>query len=326
MDKLINEIYSIIKDYRREDLGLFYRKEITSKHIKTWIDQFDEEDREFLLSELLYILPESYLSKESTLNVIGEEFETYKNDFKYDSVQEFLKETKFLRCQPAHKSQNVLLDFTNEILQKLYGMSIDDCGTSDIKNWIYIDDVLASGKTFQDDILQEIEAYGDIKFKDSNIRIISTFFILHSLGLKNKKYSIEKKLGYDLGNRLKFYRVSEIDNNPYIHSYWNPLPKFNHVYPKECENGLAFLDFIESAFERDYKMSNKRFAFRISDYPKKEEFYSSPENRDRYERILLTKGIEIIQSIGKLKAPSLRPLGMTPPSWKTLGTGSHFFT
>lgn len=326
MEKLINDIHQIIKDYRRDDLGFLYRQEATPQHIETWINQFDKDDQEFLLSELLHILPKSYLSKENTLDVIGKEFEVYKKDFGYDSVQDFLKETKFLKCQPNHKSQNILLAFTDEILQNLYGMSIEDCGTSEIKNWMYVDDVLASGKTFKDDILQEIQAYGVDKFKDSNIKIISTFFILHSWGVKNVKYAIEKKIGYELGNRLKLYRVSEIENNPRLHYWYNSNPKFNHVYPKESDVGKKCLEFIEKAFDRNYKMSNEQFAFRHPKYPKKEEFYSSSESRDRYEQILLEKGFEIIKSIDNLNAQSLRPLGMTPPGWKTLGTGSHFFT
>lgn len=326
MGKLINDIYQIIKDYRREDLGFLYRTEMSTEHIETWINQFDEDDREFLLSELLHILPKSYLSKEETLKMIGEEFEVYKKDFKYDSVQDFLKETKFLRCQPAHKSQNILLSFTDDILQNLYGISIDDCGTSQIKNFIYVDDLLASGNTFKDNILQVIEEFGKEDFKESGIRIISSFFILHSWGAKNVTYSIDLNLGYKLGDRLKLYRFSTIDNNPYIHNYWNPSPEFNHVYPKECENGLAFLEFIEEAFDRNYEMTNEKFAFRNPDFPKTEEFYSTPQARDRYESILLNKGIEIINSIEDLKAKSLTPLGMTPPGWKTLGTGSHFFT
>ncbi len=324
MDELINDIHGIIKDYRREDLGFMYRQEITHNHIESWINQFDEGDREFLLSELLHILPKSYLSKDNTLDIIGKEFEVYRKNFGYDTIADFLNETKFLKCQPAQKSQNVLLDLTNDILKSNYGISLDDCGKGKIRNWMYIDDVLASGKTFKEDILEEIENFGKDKFKESGIRIISTFYILHSWGAKNVTFSLEQQLKYKVD--LHLYRVSEIDNNPYIHPYYHPLPKFNHVYPKECAEGQEFLEFIEGAFERDYEMRNAKFAFRNPDYPKKEEFYSSPENRDRYESIVLNKGVEIINRIENLHARSLRPLGMTPPGWKTLGTGSHFFT
>jgi hypothetical protein len=326
MEEYINNILEIIKDYRRDDLGFLYRQEITKEHIEKWINQFDAQDREFFLSEFSHILPKSYLSKENTLDVINKEFEVYKRDFGYDSISDFLNETKFLKCQPAHKSQNILLEFTNEILKNNYGISIDECGQGKIKNWMYIDDVLASGKTFKEDIIEQIEKFGKDKFKESGIRIVSTFYILHSWGVKNIRFSIDQNLGYKLGNRLSIYRVSKIDNNPYIHPYYHPSPKFNHVYPKQSEKGKEFLEFIENAFERDYEMTNEKFAFRDPDYPKIEEFYSSAENRDRYENIVLDKGIDIINRIDHLQAQSLRPLGMTPPGWKTLGTGSHFFT
>jgi len=326
MDELIKKIHEIIKDYRREDLGFLYKQEITEEHIKKWINQFEEDDREFILSELLHILPESYLSKENTIEVFTKEFEILSKDFGYKTIPDFLDETVFLDCQEDLKSQKILLDFVDDILKNKYNYSIGKCGKKEIKNWIYIDDVLASGRTFKDDIIEEINKFGIEEFKKSNIRIISSFFILHSWGMKNVRFSIDSKLKIELKDRLKFYGVSVIDNNPYIHHWWNSSPKFNHVYPKENENGKEFLEFIENAFERGYDMTNEKFAFRSPDYPKKEEFYSSSENRDRYEEIILNKGIEIINSIDDLKAQSIRPLGLTSPGYKTLGTGSHFFT
>ena len=198
-------------------------------------------------------------------------------------------------------------------------------GSKKIKNWLYIDDVLASGGTFRIDIENEIENYGVEKFLDSNIRIIGLFFILHSWGLSNTKFVLSKKFGNEIKKHLKYYRVAEIDNNPHV-NYYHPNPKFNHIYPIESDQGKEFLKFIEEAFERSYEMRNEKFAFRNPDFPKTEKFYSSKEDRIRYENIILDKGIQIINSIDNLCAQSLRPLGMAPPSFKTLGTGSHFFT
>jgi hypothetical protein len=325
MKGLIEKILEKIKNYRIEDVGLTFNK-IDYNHIERWINQFNEADRKFVLSELLHILPQSYLSKENTLRILGEEFEIFRKDFGYETVPDFLNETKILDCQEDQKSQKVLLSFVKELLFKKYGYDIGNCGCSGVKNWLYIDDVLASGKTFKDDILDEIEKFDKEKFKKSDINIISAFVILHSWGVKNVRFSIDTKLDYKLEGRLKFYRVSKIDNNPHIHSYFNSDPKFNHVYPLKSQIGTDFLDFIENAFVRNYKMSNEKFAFRDSLYPKNETFYSSKQNRIRYENIILEKGIEIINSIDTLRAQSVRPLGITPPGNKTLGTGSHFFT
>ncbi|KRD06355.1 hypothetical protein ASE21_19500 [Flavobacterium sp. Root901] len=325
MEKLIQEIVEIIKDYRKEDLGIFYQTEVNEKHVKTWVEQFKEEDREFLLEELLHLLPNSYLTKENTLEILGKEFETLRKDFGYDSVQAFLDETRFLDCQEIEKSQKVFLSFIDEILQEKYDYSINECGNKEIKNWLYLDDILASGGTFREDILEEIKNYGNEKFLASGIRIIASFVILHSWASNNVRYAIDTKLNNRLNNRLKFYRVVEIENNPKI-SFYNYNPDYNHIYPIKSVLGEEILEFIESAFERNYGMGNEQYAFRDSAYPKAENFFSSAERRIRYENILLEKGFEIIKSIDHLTAPSLRPLGMTPPSYKTLGTGSHFFT
>jgi hypothetical protein len=325
MDELIKNIVEHIKDYRSDDIGFYCNQEIDKTHVKTWINQFQEKDREFVLTELLHLLPQSYLTKENTLKILGNEFETLKKDFKYNTVQEFLDATRFLDCQEFGKSQKVFLEFIGKILQDKYDYSLDDCGTKEIKNWIYLDDVLASGGTFREDILTEIDNFGKEEFQKSGIKIIASFVILHSWASNNVRFTIDSKLEYKLEQRLNFYRVAEIDNNPNI-NFYNPNPEFNHIYPIKNDLGDEVLEFIEGAFERDYDMRNEKVAFRNPNYPKKEEFFSSPENRIRYENILLEKGFEIMKSIDNLTAKSLRPLGMTPPSYKTLGTGSHFFT
>lgn len=323
MDDIIEEIVEIISPYRRGELSV----NIDEDHVKNWISQFEDDDREFVLSELLHLLPRSFLTKEKTIELLDSLFEVLKRDFKYASIDELLDHSCFLHCQPAHKSQSILLKLLDEILIEKYGKSVNDCGSKEIKFWLYIDDVMASGGTCRRDIINVIGEHGKEQFENSEIKIICIYVILHDWGLENCKFAIRKTLGYELNeNRLKFYKIGNIENNPRIHNYWNPSPKFNHIYPLECDEGKDFLKFIEKAFERDYAMKNEQFAFRNPSHPKKEEVFSSSENRNRYERIMLIKGIEIINRIENLNATGLRPLGMAPPSYKTLGTGSHFFT
>jgi len=323
MDAIIEKIVEIISPYRNDDWFV----KIDQVHVKKWIKQFNEEDREFILTELLHLLPQSFLTKEKIIEILGSVFDVLKKDFKYESIEELLDHTCFLHCQDTHKSQSILLKFLDEILVEKYGRSINDCGSKEIKFWLYLDDVLASGGTCRRDIVNVIEEYGKEVFEKSEIIIICIYFILHDWGSSNCRFAIRKSLGYELNqDRLKFYRIGTIENNPRIHNYWNPSPKFNHTYPLESDEGKEFLEFIDNAFKRDYDMKNEEFAFRDPAYPKKEEFFSSPENRNRYEQIILKKGIEIINRIGNLNARGLRPLGMTPPAYKTLGTGSHIFT
>lgn len=325
MEEKINTIVEIIGDYRVEDISFFYKTKIDSKHINKWLNQFDELDREFLVDELLHLLPYSYLTKENTLQITSTEFDIISKGCGYDDINVFLDETKFLDCQQAGKSQKVFLSLIDSVLQEKYNRSISSCGTSNIKNWFYTDDVLASGGTFREEILSEIENYGTDEFIKSGINIIGSFVILHDWATRNVRFAIDQKLKTKLGDRIRFYRVAEIENYPII-NYYNSSPKFNHVYPIQTEEGNQVLSFIQENLSNGYDFRNEQYAFRNVSYPKEEKFFSSPENRIRYENILLKKGFEIMQSIENITAKSLRPLGMTNPSNKTLGTGTHFFT
>lgn len=325
MEEKIDKIISIIGEYRSEDLGRGYSVRIDSNHFKTWLGQFGKSDREFLVDELLHLIPKSYLTKEFTLQMISTEFDIISDHLGYKDINQFFDETEFLDCQPSGKSQKVFLGFIDGLLKKKYGRSLKDCGTKNIKQWYYADDVLATGGTFKSDILEKIADYGNAEFIDSNIKIIGSFVILHNWASKNVIYSIGDKVGADLQNRFKFYRVSEIDNNPRI-NYYNPNPKFNHIYPLRSDAGNEVLKFVEDDLHNNYVYYNEEFAFRDVNYPKKEDFFSSAESRARYEQILLEKGFEIMKSIDHISANGLRPLGMTNPTNKTLGTGTHFFT
>ena len=111
METTIEEIVEIIKSYREDELEI----KIDKDHIKTWVNQFEEEDREFILAELSHLLPKSYISKEYALRKLNSLFDTLKNDYQYKSVEELLDHTCFLHCQPSYKSQSILLNFLNRL-------------------------------------------------------------------------------------------------------------------------------------------------------------------------------------------------------------------
>ena len=323
MQELACQISEIIQCYRKDDIdGLFYNTEMTPEHVINWVSQFDENDREFLLSELLHILPSSYFSKDYISERLRKGLEKISTSLGYENVYDFLLETKIICRQDSHKSQNELLCLVNEIIKDMFNKNITGNPLNNVKYWLYVDDLLASGGTFKKDIISEVDSYNLTKdFKNSNIKIICLFIGLHSLGWENTLYSLNRKFGWDISDRIKGYRHLSIQNN-----VKNSDSKLNIAYPKESEEGLEFLKFIEDAFLRKYPMRNEKIAFRPSNLPVKEEFYSSSQARDRYENILLKKGIELIYNIENITVESIRPLGMTNPSNKTLGTGSHFFT
>lgn len=76
---------------------------------------------------------------------------------------------------------------------------------------------------------------------------------------------------------------------------------------------------------KKWPMTKKEYAMRNAKMPVKETFFSSPENRIRFENVILIKGIEILGKVSVLKE-NQRPLGNINPSFQTFGTGTLFFT
>ena len=66
MEELVNRIVEIIGDYRSGS-----EAEIDRDRVISWVEQFDESDREFLLTELIHILPKSYISEKRSERDFG---------------------------------------------------------------------------------------------------------------------------------------------------------------------------------------------------------------------------------------------------------------
>lgn len=316
MRNIAHQIVQQISDYRANS-GI----NIDENHVLEWANQFDEDDREFLLSELNHILPQSYVSKDEFVGGIGEILEYLADHYNYKSIDKFLGNVRFLDCQHSYKSQSIILDHISEYLLSELGFGIEDCGGNGIKFWVYFDDVLASGGTFRRDIIATLDEFGTQEFLNDSIKIVCFFFFLHSWGCSNSRYILENEIDKSFKKSIDIHYSYEIENNPRINRY-NRNPSFNHVYPNEDDTNDEWNDYLDSLEGAD---RHREFAYRNSRFPKKEDFYSSPDNRTRYEKIILNKGLEIISKADNLAA-SIRPLGMTPPSYNTFGTGSHAFT
>lgn len=295
---------------------------IDAKHVLRWVNQFLDEDQEFLLDELLHILPQAYLSKEFVRRSLEDMFEYFRKKFNFKTVNDLLDHCCFLSCQGESKSQTILLEFIDEIVLKNYGRSVNECGSKEIKYWFYLDDVLASGGTFRREISKEINDYGGKAFIDDGMNVLAVFFVLHTWGWANTEYILKQEFGAKIDARIDFYHFDEIMNNPRRNFFVGPQ-SHNHAYPRKENQEQSVLDYLDSLGHAD---KNEEFAYRAEGEPKKEVFFSSPEARIRYENIILKKGVEMINEIERTPSRGLRPLGFTTPSHKTFGLGSHAFT
>ena len=315
---LADKIVEIIGDYRIEDsIG------IDKKRVLQWVSQFEEVDRRFLLEELLHILPTSYITKNDAIALIEDSIEQFSKELSYPSAVEFIANTFFLSCQAKEKSQTILLELLSVTLMNKYNCSLNVCDANNAKQIFYIDDVLATGGTLFRDLCTETDKrITENKLDASNI--ISLFFICHHWGMKNVFSRLKRKYGDSIEGKVKIWYDALIENDPYCYNFTDNSC-LNFIYPMKSDKGQQFLDNIGKYGLKQDNWYNEQHAFRSKQFPEGKDVFRSEENRNRYENILLEKGIEIMDRVQKMNN-NTRPLGYTMPSYKTLGTGTHMFT
>lgn len=320
MKEIVQNIVEIIKDYRQDDDLV-----IDENHVLRWVNQFEQNDQEFLLSELLHILLQSYFSKEKILNCLFDTIGVLAKKYKFTSDAAFLSNTYFIESQAEEKSQTEILSLFFAALPHKYGIGKKHLGKNSKKYIIYFDDVLATGKTtfrecekWLNNISRQAEPYHKLLEKRTFDFIVYNL-CCHTWGCSNIEYQFKQKFSNDVMKTINYYSSFWVENH--ITAY---NQNFNCVYPINI-NIQEVNNYFNSIQTGGYdKFEDK--AFRQKNKPKVERFFSSPENRIRYENILLRKGIEILGKVQNLKATNIRPLGYTVNSHKTFGLGTQFFT
>lgn len=320
MEQTAEAIYEIIKDYQC-DYGA--RKfEITVEHIINWANQFGE-DGAFVLEELLYFLPSIYISKEKAKDLLRNRLTEIMKFYRYPNMNVLVENTHFFDMQKANKSQPELLEIIDDILQTEHMINYKDFEDSPKRNFIYFDDILATGGTVFKDLKIWLSAKEDgvnenYKAVLANTKTIAvSLFCYHQLGYGNMEFRLMKEFDDAIKKRLIVGHDYIIENQV----KW-PKQKVNCIYPVKEQSGAA-LEYLAKLEEVHEKVP----AFRPSNLPKEETFFSSSENRLRLESIFLNKGLEILSKV-KSENPDKRkrPLGDTVRSHRTFGTGTLFFT
>lgn len=316
MEEIAGKILETIRDYRNDD-GL----SLDSAHIISWAGQFGE-DAEFMLSEISHILPEVYISKEKAKDFIDGHLAALQKEFGYANITDLLINTEFLDMQEAHKSQPAILTILENLLNEKYGESYLKYKTYPKVNFVYFDDILASGSTVGRHLLEWLGSNNSngVRNADSilnnSYRLSINLFCSHTWGRSFQQYRLIKTFENKIDKKISWFWNLEIQN----HAKWNNQ-SFNVAFPTDEQpaNVRSYLANLTAEKYEDY-------AYRKSGTPVQEGFFTSPENRIKYENILLQKGISIIDMINGEVKPNLRPLGLINPSYRTFGLGTHFFT
>ena len=318
--EIIENIVTITQDYHSDyDNGFGMSEE----HVLDWSNQFEEPDREFVLSEVLHILQQGvYISKEKAKDILWNFVNKATTFFGYQNIEIFLRETYFISVQGEAKSQTVLLSILNAVLVEKTEHSLEVCGTLGVRNYIYLDDVIGSGGKFNYEIHKYIAENNLLNtFKNKEIRILSYFFCIHTWGTVNARYILKNRFNEE--NFFLDFKAFPIASH---YTVENNIKEYNQrlnlVYPEKSKNEY---DVYLASLDQAPRQADK--AYRRQTQPNKETFFTSRENRLRIEQIFLDKGIEIINQIQDEESKRKhRPLGKTYPGYKTFGTGTLFFT
>jgi hypothetical protein len=180
MKAIADKILETIKDYRNDD-GVF----LNSEHIINLGNQFGE-DAEFMLNEINHIIPQVYVSKEKAKLFIDSHIEALIKEFKYSNISDFWINTEFLDLQLPHKSLPAILNILETLLNEKYGESYVKYVTYPKVNFVYFDDILASGYTVGKHLKEWLEAKnadGVINISNilnNNYRLSVNLFGLHT--------------------------------------------------------------------------------------------------------------------------------------------------
>ena len=330
MEQLIQSIYEIVKDYRADE----GRQNVmmTTERIKIWINQFEEIDREFILTELKSIFQKHYCSKDRAKYFLQQVIEKLTIDLNYPTKQDFLKNCIFLDLQPNGKSQKKMLTILEDLIRENYGLNLTDCGSIAKKHFVYIDDVLCTGNTLFQDVKEwsgGIYSEGKTNLqalKNNEVNLIFTYIFTHVKNYRKKNVEFRKRIDPEVENKHKLYRLHSINNSDDFTS------ELNLVLPLETELTEKVIEYKNKIVEEVDKYTDEkgwgRVAeefYRASGRPQNETLFSSPENRKRFESILLLKGIEIL-SKAKVNLRTMKALGYSLPSQKNFGFGTLCFT
>jgi len=320
LEKLCSDILIIINDYRSED-GIKLNKD----KIKNWVNQFDQNDKIFILQELFHILDERYITKKQAENFLIGIVKKLCEDFKYEDERSLLKDCYFIDHQPEGKSQKELLKLFDKLITREFDISISECGKSNQKYFIYLDDFLCTGDTLFKGLAKPVTGWlykifnGQTllkKLMDGESKLVFTYFVIHDLNYHKFIYRLRANIKEDISSRITCYSYLEIKNN-----YKDLGSKLDFLFPIRNGQSKRVIDFFN-----ELNVSSDSGVFRDSDYPKDETFFSSKENRIRLENILLNKGLELYDLAGSGRSPRMRPLGYGLTSHKNFGFGTLCFS
>lgn len=316
MDDSVKRIFDVIKEYQN-DIGT----QITEGDIMNWGNQFGDEAM-FVLTEFARIIEKTYLSKEQATILIKKRLESLRSRFGIESMADFIKSAYFFDTQDPNKSQSEIIGIVKTVLNQNFGVNYDDYLSFPKSNFFYFDDISATGGTLFKDLSAWLKSTsGQNRRIDQvltqQITLTVSCFCIHTFAWEKLRWRLKMDTNVDgIQYLVNVYADLWIED----HTRFNDQI-FNCVIPLE-----HFLSTATKAYFNQLSANrNSIRAFRPLNRPKEEKLFSGKENRIKFENIITSKGVKILAKVSEL-GDYHRPLGVVPPSYKTLETGTLFFT
>jgi hypothetical protein len=299
---LLQDIALTITDYRHGEVPA-----PNATHVDRWVSQFDRTDQHTILEEMSSILRTQYVSRQTARDYI-ESLLTSKAIFG-SNLKGGLTQTLFLRIQRKGNSQDQLLAIVDELLQRLYGVTLQACGATP-SVYVYLDDCLFSGNTAWHDLHQWLPQ----AIPGTKLHVV--FFATHTGGLRYLRNNLDPETA-SRGISSSYWSLRTFRNIPWQTQFYECL------WPRQF-SGDAFVDaYIRSLVQRCQGKTFHPRLFRPNGVPVQETLFSSVAARDTVERAFMQKSAYLV-SLPANPKPQMRPLGYE--YLESLGFGSLFVT
>ncbi len=271
-------------------------------HINTWLQQFSESVRLPLLTEMDYVLKDTYFSKNKIISFLRGIINS-KKIAGQDSCA-FWKSVNFLDIQGGGTSQKDMLSLFSSELEAKYNFKVSDCG-SDGGDFVYLDDFSFTGGRVMQDIKKWI-----VECSPQNAKLHIITIAKHAYGDYYTKKEIKKCI---------------TDNNKDINfTWWCAMTFEDRRYYTDSSDVLRPTSIPDNEdLQRYIETLTHEPHLRNSGNVGGNNLFSSNAGRELLEQVFLTTGIEVRKKC-QLLTKYHRPLGYM--YLETLGFGTMIVT
>lgn len=281
----LKELSTIIRDYRKGELPI----SLDEKHIEKWLNQFDSNIQDDIISETLYILRNWYFNSQSFVQFGNEVIEFLKKQY-------CLNDLYFFNNQLHGKSQAKII----HLLEKNGIINEYLLNNTKSNHYVYLDDGLYTGNTITEDI--------ECILENHILNTIDVFvFLAYSYGYDTLRKSLSE-LGEKHNTQINVYRFKELQNTKKVKTLSNGGEMYFNDQDTLWSQQNAFLSNPQIINEYIDLFDKKTYLFRSITRSYTSRIFSSDKARKVLEAAFLEKGVEIVKSSNSNKK-GLFPLG-----------------